>query len=334
MELIARLVGADGRAKPDPNSFRVLIVGGSVAAIFARLGSARLIERLAADPKLRGRRPEVLGFGRTGGKQPQQLMTIAWLFTLGIVPDVVLDLDGHNELAVASENAERGTNPLYPSIAHWGALALVGGLDRQVIRTAGRELDLRDAIKSAAGSALRLGLYRSELCSALVRRRIEALKAEQLELHESFFRALKDSETSGVLRGPPFDPDPEHVIAQSVSAWERDSEMIDELCKARGVLYVHALQPALLDPEGKVPTAREAASAQVIGPWKHSVQVGYPLLRAAGNRLTAAGVHFIDTSKVFVGTDGDVFVDSCHFNQRGNEMLAERLAQEILALQP
>jgi hypothetical protein len=334
MELTAHLVGADGNAGRDPTKFRVAILGGSVAAIFARLGNERFLAQLAADPKLKGRTPELLGFGRTGGKQPQQLMTVAWLFTLGVVPDVVLDLDGHNELAVAGENAERGTNPLYPSIPHWAALALVGGLDRQVIRTAGRELDLRDAIKSTAASALRFGFQRSELCSALVRRRIAALQAEQLRLHEDFFRALKESESSGVLRGPPFDADPEHVISQSVAAWERDSQMIDELCKARGVLYVHALQPALYDPQGKVPTERELASAQVVGVWKHDIEVGYPLLRDAGKRLSAAGVHFVDTSNVFAGADGDIYVDACHYDQRGNDILAERLAQEILALEP
>lgn len=334
MDLTARLIGEDGRARPDPSAFRIAIVGGSVATIFARLGSARLIERLAADPKLAGRKPEVLDFGRTGGKEPQQLMTVAWLFTLGIVPDVVLNLDGHNELAVASENVEHGTNPLYPSIAHWGALAIVGGLDRQVIRTAGRELDLRDAIKSAASSALRWGTYRSALCTALVQRRIGALKAEQLHLHEDFVRMLKRSRTSAVLHGPPFDADPTQVLARSAEAWERDSQMIGELCKARGVLYVHALQPALYDKQGKVPSARELASAQVYVTWKRSIEDGYPLLREAGRRLAAEGVHFVDTSNAFVGVEGDVYVDSCHYDQRGNEILADRLAQEILALAP
>src|SRR6478735_2279368 len=34
MDLTAQLVGADGRARPDPGKFRIAIVGGSVAAIF------------------------------------------------------------------------------------------------------------------------------------------------------------------------------------------------------------------------------------------------------------------------------------------------------------
>lgn len=333
-EVTARLVGADGSAPRDPQAFRIVLVGGSVAAIFARLGTERLVERLSADARLAGRRIEVLGYGRTGFKQPQQLMMIAWLTTLGVVPDMVLNLDGHNEVTVGAENADRGTHPFYPSIPHWAALALVGGLDRDVIRTAGRALEVREEVQARARWALRYGLYHTELGSAWARRRLAPLQREQAQLYEQFFQALDRSATSGVLRGPPFDPDPERVLQQTVAGWERSSRLLDQLCRSKGVIYLHALQPALYDPAGKTPTESEIASARVIDAWRHGVEAGYPLLREAGQRRAREGEHFVDATDVFVGVEGDVFVDSCHFEVRGNEILADRLAAEILRVLP
>jgi len=333
-EITARLVGADGSAPRDARDFRIVLTGGSVAAIFARLGSQRLVERLAADPRLAGRRIEVLGYGRTGFKQPQQLMMVAWLTALGVVPEVVLNLDGHNEVTVGAENAGRGTHPFYPSIPHWAALALVGGLDRDVIRTAGRALEVRERVTARAQLALRMGLYRTAIGAAWSRRRLAPLQREQGRLYEQFFQALDRSATSGVLRGPPFDADPQRVLTQTVAGWEESSRLLQELCASRGVLYVHALQPALYDPAGKTPTEREIASARVIDEWRRGVVQGYPLLRAAGQRRLDAGEHFVDASDVFVGVEGDVYVDSCHFEERGNEILAERLAAEILRVLP
>ncbi len=334
MDLTARLLGPEGVPAADPHAYRILIVGGSVAAMFARLGAERFVERLAQDPRLAGRRPEVLAFGRTGFKEPQQLMMIAWLFTLGVVPDVVLDLDGHNEVSVGNENASRGTNPLYPSIPHWGSLALSGGLDRDLIRMAARSLDVRDLLIERADQALRWHLYDTEIGCALARSRLGGLQAEQRSLHESFFAGLTRASNSVVLHGPPFDADQNHVIAQTVDGWERDSLMINALCAARGVLFLHVLQPALYDPSGKTPTERELETGHVLDAWKAGVEIGYPLLRTAGQRLKERGVHFVDASNVFIGVEGDVFVDSCHFAERGNEILADRMAKELLLVMP
>lgn len=137
-----------------------------------------------------------------------------------------------------------------------------------------------------------------------------------------------------MLRGPPFDADPEFVLVQTVAGWERSSRLLHPLCAARGVLYVHALQPALYDPAGKTPTERELASARVIDTWRRGVEMGYPLPREAGERRFQEGENFVDASDVFVGVEGDVYVDSCHFEEAGNELLADRLAAVILHFLP
>jgi hypothetical protein len=330
MEQVAELVRAQSAAPGDPRPFRVMITGGSVAAIFGRVGGPALAAQIEADPRLAGRKVELWPFGRAAFKQPQQLMLVAWLMTLGLQPDVVLELDGHNEVATASDNAVRGTHPAYPSIPYWGGLALVGALDRDVIRTASRALELHEEVAARARTALDQRRDRSALVSWFTESRLKALNREQGRLYEAFFAALDRSASSGVLKGPPFDTDPQHVPRQAVAVWERSSGELHALCTASGVRYVHALQPALHDPAGKTPTESELATAKVSEAWMRGVTLGYPLMREAGARLSAAGVRFVDLTGVFRGLDGDIYYDSCHFGERGNLIVADRLARAIL----
>jgi hypothetical protein len=58
---------------------------------------------------------KVLNFAHAAFKQPQQLTRVAYLFAFGYRPDVVIELDGFNETALAFENGRTLTHPLYPS---------------------------------------------------------------------------------------------------------------------------------------------------------------------------------------------------------------------------
>jgi hypothetical protein len=117
-------------------------------------------------------------------------------------------------------------------------------------------------------------------------------------------------------------------------AVQRLAEAVRDLCRTFGVSYLQLLQPALHDPDGKAATARELALARGLDVWKTAVQTGYPLLRAAGHRLADQGVQFVDASDLFKNVEGDMFVDYCHFEERGNEILADRLSQAILTRLP
>jgi hypothetical protein len=67
------------------------IFGGSVALWFALQGSEVLEERLGPAPEFIGRKPTVLNLGHGGYKQPQQLMALAYLLSLGQQFDFVLN---------------------------------------------------------------------------------------------------------------------------------------------------------------------------------------------------------------------------------------------------
>jgi hypothetical protein len=96
------------------DKFVIAIAGGSVARQFATLGRARLIERLTASEPLRGRDIQVICLAIEGFKQPQQLMAVNYVLSLGGEFDAVVNLDGFNELVVADGNREVEASVVYP----------------------------------------------------------------------------------------------------------------------------------------------------------------------------------------------------------------------------
>ena len=144
-----------GKNEPDASSqdatgppLRVGIFGGSVAFIFSFTSRDQLAAALATLPGVEGRAIAIRSFALGRYKQPQQLEALAYLLALGENFDVVINIDGFNDIVIPSlQNIPQGVDPVYP--ANWPSR--VGqlpdpGLD--VLR--GRVAYLRDLRKRRA----------------------------------------------------------------------------------------------------------------------------------------------------------------------------------------
>lgn len=312
----------------------ILIVGGSVAEMFGVLGSEHLGRALEADPRFAGSSIRFLRHGRGGYKQPQQLNKVAWLFGQGFRPAIVINVDGFNEVALGNDNAERGTSPLYPSIPHWGSLTLGGVVDREALDRAAEGRAAQERMRRIAKNALRLRVERSALLASLASRWLHALRRDVEEAYESYAASLGRLGSERVLKGPPFEPRPWDVLRRSVRMWKESSASLRAMCEARGIVYLHVLQPTLHDAGSKPLTEEERRIGVAVQTWIEGVELGYPALRAAGLELAASGEHFVDATRVFGDVETSLYIDACHFGEEGNRLLAERIARELLAIWP
>jgi hypothetical protein len=105
-------------------TLEVLVVGGSVSGLVGANGAEGIRAGLQADQRFAGRDVVVLNHGHGSFKQPQQVMLVAYLLGLGYRPDVILNVDGFNEVALGMDNVMRDANPLYP---HWPQYAPTAG---------------------------------------------------------------------------------------------------------------------------------------------------------------------------------------------------------------
>lgn len=319
-----------GRAGPE--RYAVMILGGSVAAGFCNMGTERMIAVLGRDPRFEGRRIDVLGYGVAAFKEPQQLLQLAYVLSVGLDIDAVINLDGFGEVAIANANAARGINPIYPRAAQWMRMATDWTVDPECFRLAARLHVLNQRIVATVDDTLASPLRWSAIFGRQASGRLGRLRLDVAESQVEFVSRTRDiaaSKDSGVT-GPSFDRSGDAPILSAVRTWMESSFLIHSLCVARGIEYLHVLQPTLLDSGSKVPTPEEAAGA-IVGPhWLRGVEVGYPLLRHAGSELEERGVNFFDASGVFCGVEERIYRDAVHFGKRGNEILAEAIGQAFL----
>ncbi len=315
-------------------AYDVLIVGGSVSARFGKYGTPRLAELLRADPRLAGREVRFLQHGRGAFKQPQQAVLVGFLLTLGYRPDAVLNLDGFNEVALANDNAQRGTHPAYPQVVSWGRHALAGRFDWDAIELLHEIRDLQTSTQALGGRALELGLTRSALVGRPLLKRLHAMQQRSVDLNEAFQVQLASGADARLLHGPPFETDQAAVLRTAVRNWMESSRVLQAMCRGRGIHYLHVLQPTLHDAGSKPLSFREKRHGKTVPSWTEGARLGYPLLRAGGERLRQLGVNFLDASLVFADVEQRLYFDACHFRPPGHAILAEAIAPALLESLP
>ena len=307
----------------------VVVTGGSVAAGFFRDGRETLARLLSEDPRLAGRKIRIQGFAMGGLKQPQQLNLIGFQLALGHEPDVVLNIDGFNEVAVAGANWSSGMHPLYPKMAHWAYLVRTGKSRRELDLL----LRLRSTQRDAAGLAelaIGLGAHHSAVLSTAAELSMVRLRARYTQQVHAYTRALASPE----LSGPLIEADFQGVMEICARGWAEASRSLAGMCDARGITYLHVLQPTLHDEGSKPLTPEEIETGTAATIWVRSARVGYPLLRAAGEDLDAAGIAFLDASMLFADVQETLYYDPCHFGPAGHERFAEVIAAALLEALP
>jgi hypothetical protein len=339
--------GADGRPLRGVSSFGYLddapplrqrsperlllgIVGGSVAMGFAASPTVDRVlrERLAAAPAFAGLELEFVRLAVSGYHEPQQLMTLSYLLALGGELDVLINIDGFNEVALhPAENARLGVFPAYPRAWY--------------LHTANLPLRLTASYSYALERQRRfaapfLGVLGHSVTANLVWLLCNRRLASDVEEAREALLAAREGPADFASTGPPRHyADADAMAADLVDLWRRSSLQLDLLSRANGIRYLHFLQPSQYFPGSKPLSAAERAQAfDPDKPFRDAVERGYPLLREAGRDLVAQGLEFTDLSALFAGVEEPLYIDTCcHFDERGYEMVAEAVARVLVRSQ-
>ena len=318
----------------DAARYPILVLGGSVAGIFGSLGREAFLQEVGRDDRLKGRRVELVVLAQGGYKQPQQAIRLVWLLSLGYRPAAVIEIDGYNEVAFGNVNALEGFHPLQPSRNHWLHQFASTRTDEQMRELEVKARNAKARVAKLADFGLRFGLWRSSIAGTLLHRR---MRASQHELNDSELEYLgRASEVVDVdgASGPPIHGGPEARMSVTVEGWASCSESMRAICEGRSIPYLQVLQPTLHD-EGAKPMTREEIERG--GAWPaeiEGVREGYPMLRARGEALRAAGMHFVDASRIFADVRETLYYDSCHFNELGMDRFARLVAKAFLDALP
>ncbi len=316
---------------PKPDGVVVAIFGGSVTRLFLEMGGTEVLRRkLEASKEFAGKHIVIDDLGVFGFKQPQQLMALNYLLSLGAHFDVIVNLDGFNEVALAGpELIPQGVFPFYP--ARWFFRAAAIDADPRTRLLIG-EIAYRRNRRARIADAFRHGHYSmiaQLLWKAYDRSAERSLGEEESSLQQLQSKGSNDYATQGPMTGYASD---DELYLDLTSMWQRSAELMHDIAIENGAMFIEILQPNQYAPGGgKAMSAEERAIAwDEDQSYKPGAERGYPLLREAGEELTKKGISFHDLSLLFHSVTEPLFLDSCcHFNSRGNEILAEKMAEII-----
>ena len=319
----------------DPGDVVVGIFGGSVARGIAIRGRETIRQAiLDVHPDLQDSL-RIVNFAISGYKQPQQLYFLSELFLLGVPIDIVVNIDGFNEIAIGGTDASRGNHPLYPERNRWlTTLRIAGGsLSARQIELTAEIMRLRRRIADNRSTLENLPvLRRSALAQTVWGTSVLARERKAIALEENL-RVESEAENDQTVFTLP-DPclNQEEGCRQLIAdLWRSSSEQMRVLAEYSGASYLHVLQPNQYVDGSKPINAEELKTAWAPQrPWSRFAASGYPLLREVGRELVANGVGFHDLSLAFKDHLETLYIDPCcHYNQQGYEILAREISDLI-----
>ena len=306
----------------------VALFGGSVANDVARAFQSALYSHFSRALELDADVSPLVFVNLAHGvyRQPLQALAFANMLANGTRFDIVVSLDGFNEVAHSVMMRDRsGAFFLYPD--RWFSVV---GMTADERRAAGRILALRDEqeyLMIGGGG----GIYGSATFGLLRRFRLGRIEHLIVRRHRELARAGK-AHHALEKHGPRKTYTADELRETAVDAWYRGALLLASLAKRHGAEYYSFLQPNQYVPGAKPLTDEELARAFTPGGiWAQEVRQGYPRLAERGRRLRKRGVEFFDLSWIFADNSETLYVDECcHLNRRGNELLADHMLRRIL----
>jgi hypothetical protein len=309
--------------KREPGKLNVVILGGSVA------GSMRM--RLeAAFEQACWASPNVVNLGTGGYKQPQQLLALNYFLSLGAEYDLVINLDGYNEIVLPyAENHLVGVNPFFPR--NWN-LRINRQPSKAILAKIGEVRYLRDLKEQALNDA-EASLFRWSACYGLSKmHQCRRLNREITRVNLNL-QILQQTEGKRFEETGPISryQDPQQIYHDATAVWARCSELLDQAARANGMEYYHFLQPNQYVKGSKVLSKEETQIAfREDFENSKSAIIGYPMLIEQGKKLMEKNINFVDATMAFAQERQTVYIDvCCHYNDRGKDLLTKLIMDKI-----
>jgi hypothetical protein len=309
------------------------IFGGSVADYFANTMQKRLAKRLSVILRIPEERIAVISLATGGYKQPQQVLALTYAKMLGIRFNILINIDGFNEIALGGTDCGKGHHPVFPSRELFTTItgfssgrATLWSL-RTTLRVAELKANARDLLLMTQTN---FWIQQSELARAVaglwVQRNLRKADVLERRLQERFAAEVS---SDGIV------PDladrrlgsPEGCWELVAELWARGSRLMADHARRINARYVHILQPNQYVPGSKPLSEAERGYAfQPDHAWSKNAAGGYRYLQDQGDLLLREGIAFHDFTAIFKDQQAPIYIDTCcHINNKGNEILLDAI---------
>lgn len=322
--------------KTNPNQFIVGVVGGSVAMGYAQheIANGVLAAALHKVPGFENKQLVLLNLANASYKQPQQLLIINYLRALGQDFDVVINIDGFNEVADALLNVHAGIDVSMPAshmivplidLADNNASPERISLISDVIKAKGHLVPALEGMDHCRTAIC----YTFEWIQASYWQRVYDKDSQQLSGLK-----LGDRRRASIVQVKRIDntTDEDQIEKTAAGIWADSSLALNELLSPRGIWYFHFLQPNQSYTKHQFGAAEQALAINDKSMFGPGVTAGYQQLIVKLAELQKSGVRIVNGVEVFDDVKSAVYADDCcHYNDFGKKVFAEFVARQVAA---
>src|SRR5688572_15315296 len=305
--------------KTSKDQFIIGIFGGSVAQQFCDYEYQHhvLAKLLRTLPEFQNKEIVLLKFANQAHKQPQQLMALNYFLSVGQELDMVINIDGFNEVALSYLNNKAGTEVSMPNDYIYSPLITLANKDfsSEQLQLALEVLQLKLTLQNTIN---RLSECRLATCYMLRWAQAKYFSNQYREKSETLSQLRREERKGSLVYlkkiGKPLD-DPE-ALESIVGLWFNSSLGMNSVLAGRKIPYFEFIQPNQYYPTSRQFSADEKKIAfDEKSQYQEGTIKGYPKLLAKVSNLQAAGVKVFNAANVFDETTGIVYRDNCcHYN--------------------
>jgi len=325
--------------KTNKKQFIIGVFGGSVANNFAveEYKNQVLSKKLQIYPEFGDREIVVLNFGNGGYKQPQQLLILNYFLALGQELDLVINIDGFNEVALSNLNNKAEVEIGMPSVQH--IQPLTGLANNNLPPEAMSSIvEINETKKQLKAGIDKLQTCQLALCHAVTSLQVQQLVNNYQQAVVKYDSQVKQSNSDTANSSIVYIPKADSVFEDGAafdkmaSMWYKSSIGMNQILSSRKIKYFHFIQPNQYYPTKRAFTAKEKEIAiDNKSPYIEGVKKGYPVLLSKVDDLQKAGVNVFNAVNILDNTKETVYKDACcHYNSVGEEVLANYVSSSII----
>lgn len=325
--------------KQKENQYIIGIFGGSVAHNFVNdeYVTKGFSEKLKKFPEFANREIIVLSFASGGYKQPQQLLILNYFLALGQKFDMIINIDGFNEVALSNLNNKAQVELGMPSVQHIQPLTGLANnsLSSEVMSSI---IKITETKKQLGETINKLDSCKLALCYTITSLHLKQLVESYQKQVIGYDQKVKNSNMKDDKNNIVYIPkaksvlDDAKAIEKMVATWSESSLMMKQLSAKRKIQYFHFIQPNQYYLTKRVFTEEEKRLyLNPNSPYSDAVKRGYPLLLSKAEDLRKLQLNIFSATNVLDDAKETVYQDACcHYNEIGDDLLGSYISNSII----
>lgn len=306
--------------KQDDAKYKVGIFGGSVASAYSVMQYEELQSSIAARLGVAPNKVALYSFALPGYKQPQQLMALTYIYSLGYKFDLVLNIDGFNEVALSYvESYQKGVSSYFPR--NW-YLYSRGVQQFEIVNLIRMYHVLRNLQYKAAHYTWGKSYTAQKLWAWAYYQVLSTLDLRLKKIPSTYQTQGPETFTNTADAA---------VEQQIIDTWKQSTIQMSRIAKANGAQYIEFLQPNQYLPNTKPYSAEELQKfINKNHLYAEITKNMYPQLIKTARSFTSDDVTIVDLSHVFAHKNETLYADDCcHYNKRGYEILTSAIMDTL-----